>query len=100
MRVIKEDARPRFEELLRPGSDDRDLVTHFSTHYAGPAALEAGVAARLVTRSVVIGGSMLGGIKRGRPVLGPLAFAMRGFGRLSSGALGVADRVKGIFRRS
>ena len=99
LRVIDKDARPEFEELLRSGSADDELVTHFSTHFTGPAELDSGVAARILTRTVAVGGAVLGGIKRGRPVLGPLSLAMRSFGRLTSGALGLVDRVKRLFRR-
>ena len=92
--------RDEFERLL--SSDDNvGLVAAFANGYTGPLPLDRGKASRLGATSMGVGGKVLGGIKPGpvRILLKPVALLLQGIGGVASGALGLVDRVKRLFRR-
>jgi predicted acylesterase/phospholipase RssA len=89
-----------FGRLLK-GDDDVGLVGAFADAYTGPLPLDRAKASRLGASSMSVGGGVLGGIKPGpvRVLLMPVALLLRGIGRVASGALGLVDGVKRLFRR-
>ena len=97
--LIEPARRNEFEGLLS-GGDDAGLIDAFADGYAGPVALDPGKASRLAATSLHVGGQVLGGFKRGRVLLKPISLLLRGIGGVASGALGLVDRVKHLFRRA
>jgi patatin-related protein len=98
--LIEPAKQESFEGLLE-GSDDRALVDAFAAGYVGPAKLEVAKASRLAARSMSVGGRVLGGLRQGEitgKLLRPFALALRGIGGLASGALGLVERVKHLFK--
>ena len=97
--VIKKSGRAEFEKLLERESDDSELVACFASSYGGPKGLERARASRLAASSAKVGGKVLGGITGERPVLAPFSVLLRAIGGVATGALGLVDRVKRLFRR-
>jgi hypothetical protein len=100
LNLLDRTGRDEFESLLS-SDDDVGLVAAFAGSYTGPLPLDRAKASRLGASSMGVGGKVLGGIKPGpvRVLLTPVAILLQGIGGVASGVLGLADRVKRLFRR-